>query len=288
VHITDVQGLLEAARTRASVGPALLFAYFRPVYRQGRRSLTLAKKRFAEQMARSVLDMALFVELQERRAMEGIGPPLLYPKARWAIGAFSDKTRMRQKRERWPATHRQMSWLLKDLVLVNGSWTRSTRNAGMGRLAGTFPRKEITSSWSAASLTAAHHQRLTNFFSCVIDEYRTSKQLHKLWALLDDTRRDKTTPKVGTTAYTTSNKTPGKIVEFTVAQQKHKLQTWTSRDGTTRVGNRDEGTVETYDATYVHAQEGKARPTTISRKHIKAAQTSGRSRKARDASRSGF
>ena len=159
----------------------------------------------------------------------------------------------------------------------------------MGRQAGTFPRKEIHELMER-SLThrATHHQRLTKFFSCVIDEYRTSKQLHKLWALLDDTRRDKTTPKVGTEAYTTSNTNPGEVVKFAVTQRKFKLQTFTSRDGTTRVGNRDEGTVATYDAAYVYAQEGQPRPTTISRKHNKAAQTSGRSRKARDASRSRF
>ncbi len=83
VHITNMDDLLQAIRTRASVAPALMFAYFRPAFRQGRRALTLAKKRFAEQMARSVLDMALFVEWQTRRAAEDVAPQTqFYPEKR--------------------------------------------------------------------------------------------------------------------------------------------------------------------------------------------------------------
>ncbi len=193
---------------------------------------------------------------------------------------------MRQQRRRWRPKHRHKQGLLKDLVLVNGNWTRPSGNAGMTRQAGSFPRVEIHELMERSlAHRAEYQQQLRLFYSCKIDEYRTSKQLHKLWALLGDGWIDKTTPKVGTTATTTSN-TTGEEVAFTVAEKRHKLQRYTGRDGTVRVVNRDEGTNSTFTAVYVGSFQNRWRPATISRNttaHDKAARPGDRSRKARDA-----
>jgi hypothetical protein len=92
-HMTTLQNVTAAISMRASVAPALLFAYFRPEFRQGRRDLMLGKKRFAEQITRSVLDMAQPVAPRIYQDKNGNDlPPQYYPEKRSAIGPFSEKT----------------------------------------------------------------------------------------------------------------------------------------------------------------------------------------------------
>jgi hypothetical protein len=293
VLITNMAELNDVISARASVAPALLYTYFRPEYRQGRRSLLLAKKRFAEQLAHVIIDMAQPVAPRQSvrtvvspsgKIVTELGPPQYYPAKRPVIGPFSERTRMRQQRTTWLPDHGRRPKLDKDLVLINGDWSRPTGNSGMARKAGSFPRVEIHNLMerSLAHLTES-------FFSCVIDEYRSSKQLHKLWALLGEDRVNKTTPKADTTAYTTNK--DGELVKFTVHEKKFKLQQFTGRDGLVHVVGRDECTNVTFSAVYVFdhvssrlKNRTRSRPVTISRASATdtAARSGARSRKAKE------
>lgn len=280
VRATSVQELEQTISTRASVAPGLLFAYFRPEYRQGRRDKMLATKRFAEQLARLVLDMAL-------EQSSPMSQP--YPTQRWKIASFSEATRQRQQREQWRQSSKPRKkkppLLKKELVLLNGNWSRPGGNSGMSRAAGSFPRVAIHTRMER-SLThrAKHQQGLLAFHSGVLDEYRTSKQVGKLWALLADHRTDKVNPKAGTVAYTTEAGTWDIPKQFTIVEnKKHKLLQYADLDGVTRVTRRDEPTNATMAARYVYHRQNNTSPVSISRASIpKAAQSSARSRKAKD------
>jgi hypothetical protein len=224
-------------------------------------------------------------------ARDGTRLPLplqYYQEKRSQLGPFSEKTRMRQQRKQWHPKHRNKLQLTEDLLLVNGNWNRPTGHSGFGRQAGTFPRVEIHNLLER-SLThrAAHKLGLNAFLVCTIDEYRTSKQLDKLWALLDTegTRRNKTTPKPSDTTPAWTTNQYGEAVPFYVHQKKHKMQQHIGRDGVKRVTNRDDPTVKNYMAVVeFDLVDPGSRPVTLSRgtEGPQAAQPSARSRKAKD------
>lgn len=114
---------------------------------------------------------------------------------------------------------------------------------------------------------------MRGFYSGVIDEFRTSKQNSKLHALLADGRTDKTNPKAGTKAYTTTKTGEKEAQDAPVRGPRGR----DARDWTRRAHQHQHG---------VRARGGhckKLRLSNISRRSApKAAQSSGRSRMARN------
>jgi hypothetical protein len=268
-QVMTLRQLEETISARASVAPALLFAYFRPEFRQGRRDRTLATKRFAEQIARSVLDMAQPVEPRVYMRDDGTKlPPQYYPEKRTVIGPFSEKTRMFQSGKHWHPARSGRKKLDRDLIMVNGNWGRPSGNSGMSRAAGSFPRVELQTRVER-SLThrAKHKQGLDTFYTCKLDEYRSSKQDGHLRVLLNGQRTDKTTPKAGTKAYTTDKK--GNLVEFTIYQKKFKQKQSIGHDGLVHVTGRDEPAAEPFAARVVFDDEKQPQPASISRAYDK-------------------
>ncbi len=76
-------------------------------------------------------------------------------------------------------------------------------------------QRKVNESREKAGLEA-EQRRSTLLYSCKIDEHRTSKQNHKLRALVDNKRSDKTNPKADTVVWTTQ--ADGTRVSFTIDQ----------------------------------------------------------------------
>ncbi len=107
--------LLAAIKVRAQAAGSLLFAYYKKAFRQVRRDKTLRDKRFAEQVARSIQDLARHPEEEGQ----------LWRKEKVQIGPFGDQTRLRQQQgemhERPKKIREEAPLPLGDVVLVNGN-----------------------------------------------------------------------------------------------------------------------------------------------------------------------
>ncbi len=170
----------------------------------------------------------------------------------------------------------------------------------MTRQAGSFPRLRLQqlierSLTHKATLTkpTADGQRvqtiMRGFYTCLIDEYRSSVQDSTLNVLLADGRTNKTNPKAGTIAHTTDKN--GEPVTFKIHEnKKFKLLQRTENDGRIYVSNRDEPTNKNMAATFAADKHGKPRLSNLSRASVpknRSTQSSARSRTAKDVAASG-
>ncbi len=242
----------------------------------------LRVNRFAEQVTRSIQELARHPE----------DPNQFWRATRVQLGPFSVATRKRMHQGAVkPNQYQSWRWErpppLQDVVMINGNWSRPTWNGGMTRLAGSFPRVQIHArverslTHKATMVTTdGRPQVMRDYYSCVIDEYRTSKAEGKLGPLMADGRTDRTKPKADSLAWTTDVKN-GQPKSFKVHKSCFKILQSIGRDGQVHVANRDETTVNKYAAIYVAHREKKPNLPTLSRTSTKAAQSSVRSRMAR-------
>ncbi len=285
---TNVQ-LLSAILARARAAPALLFAYFQPAFRQNYRCKELAVNRFTTQVVRSVLRTA------QPPVASGGKPAPLWTARREQIDRFSDKTRSRQQREGFKGPRRKAAQTpLNTLVLGTGAWSRPTSNSGMTRKAGSFPRVQLQKkivrdlehrcneadeqrqkAWTKANEKNLEEgkgeldaRRSTLFYSCMLDEYRSSKNKHKVRDLLSDERSDKVNPTAETKAWTTRAKN-GKAKSFKIVDHKPwGLTMWVGHDGRKHVSDRDEATNAAMGSVVIAGQLNQPRLLPLSRVSI--------------------
>ncbi len=272
--LTSEKEVLAAVATLKRVAPVLMFAYFNTVYRQERRKLVLAKRRFAEQVVKSLIETA-----KPPQAPASGGPAPLWRPHRVQVEAFSATIRNRMHRikvkpppgPRPPGVPRPSpppSAFPNPTIIAMGSWGGNTGMRGMQRAAGNFPRKMIE-----RLVEVIMTFRFPNVFFGTIDEYATSKRLGKLRVSLTQQRVDKWNPTAGTKAYV--KRANGSEDTFDIVQdKKHKLMAFGQRfqsEGGKEieriiVTGRDPPTSYTFSQVTVHNLLGLARPHHLSRR----------------------
>ena len=246
--VTGVAEMLAALTERAGVLPLLMFAFFHTVYRQNRRRLLLAKKRFGEQVIKTVLEVA-----KPPQPVDKNSPAPLWRDKRTVVPAFSAGTRARQEHRKQDKCERQTKGPKVDgkLLLAQGNWGGNTGMAHMQRAVGNFPRK-----WLEPYVVQRLKTRYPGQVHAVtLDECATSKRLGKLRVSLRKKHVDKFCPPTGTQALILHK--DGTTGTFTVTEGgRHKLLAWKQRvrgAEYTVVANRDEPTVYTFTQIVVHA-----------------------------------
>lgn len=277
-----------AVALRLAALPYLLFRAAHMAYRQTRRDRAIRFDRAVEQVVCSLYELGRPPSVGLWRAQRVTTAPFTQRQRRGQHMQMSNEQREAQREQEKKSQrvapkqddgHRQHMEIdndnderlhgpkrLADIVLVEGDY-KARNTSGMDRLAKGFPTVKFTQRLRARVVALGGTV-------VIIDEYRTSRQLHKLSVLAAsegpqgnaaESRIDKTNPRKGLKVrYQKKDGTSG---EWTVKKNKvFKLLTWKDKlTGDAVVTNRDETTCITFCAKLRFQLAHKRYPYVLSR-----------------------